>query len=71
MVSPEGTQDGGKWAACCQVHLAVSHCSHPDGVPEEAQEEQAGCWPQIAEVHNKGVISVNSASCIFPCLEKC
>ena len=26
MVSPEGTQDGDKWAAHCQ---ALSHCSHP------------------------------------------
>ncbi|XP_020751969.1 triple QxxK/R motif-containing protein isoform X1 [Odocoileus virginianus] len=36
MVSPEGTQDGGKWAAYCQAHIAVSHCSRPNGVPEEA-----------------------------------
>lgn len=29
MVNPDGTQDGHKWAAHCQVHLAVSHCNHP------------------------------------------
>ena len=41
MVNPEGTQNGDKWAALGQGHLAVSHYSHPLMVyPEEVQNEE-------------------------------
>ena len=32
--------------------------------------QTAGCWPQIAEMHVKGMISVSPDSCIFPYIEK-
>ena len=30
----------------------------------------AGYWPQIAEMHMKGMTSVSSDPCIFPYIEK-
>ena len=33
--------------------------------------ENTGSWPQIAEIHTKGMISVSPDSCIFPHIEKC
>ena len=37
--------------------------------PKETQDVKTH-WPQIAEVHIKGMISVSPDSCIFPYLEK-
>ena len=37
--------------------------------PEETQDVKTGYWPQIAEVHIKGMISVSPDSCIFPVIE--
>ena len=34
--------------------------------PWGTQDVKRGYWPQIAEVHWKGMISVNPDSCIFP-----
>ena len=72
LMSPEGTQDGDKWAVYCQ---ALSHCSRsPMMHPEETQNEKnTGYWCQIAEVHIKEMISVwakSPGSCIFPYIEK-
>ena len=33
--------------------------------------ENTGYWPQRAEVHIKGMISVSLDSCLFPYIEKC
>ena len=50
-----------------------SHCSHPLIVDPEAFPGwiKAEKWPQIAEVHIKGMISVSPDSCIFLYKEKC
>ena len=37
--------------------------------PEETQDVSR-YWPQIAEVHIKGIISVSQDSCILPYIEK-
>ena len=40
--------------------------------PEDPQDVKTqDYWPQITEVHIKGVISVSPDSCIFPYKEKC
>ena len=70
VVSPEGTQGGDKLAAHCP---ALSHCGphpYPCAPWGDSGWESTGYWPQRAEVLLKGMISLNSDSCIFPYLEK-
>ena len=39
-------------------------------IPEETQDmKNTEYWPQIAEVHIKGMISISPDSCIFPYME--
>lgn len=65
-----GTQDGGKWAAYCQAHLA-GHGSHPDGVPEEAGDEKAqGAGPRWLKCITKGDFS-EPGLLHLPYIEKC
>ena len=56
MLSPEGPQDRNI------MPIIIRHCSQPH--PPQPH------WPQIAEVHIKGMISVSPDSCIFPYTEK-
>ena len=35
------------------------------------KNQEAGCWPQVAEMHMKGMISVSPNACIFPYIEEC
>ena len=35
---------------------------------KEVKNQIAGCWPQIAVMHVKGMISVSPDSSIFPCI---
>ena len=40
--------------------------------PEETQDmKNIGLWPQMAEVHTKGIISMCPDSCIIPCICIC
>ena len=32
---------------------------------KDVKNQEAGCWPQLAEMHMKGMISVRPDSCIF------
>ena len=60
-VSPEGTQEGKN-----SCHLAAIRLQPlPTVSPEETQDLKKGLWPQIAEMHIKGMISVSSDSPIF------
>ena len=66
LVSPEGTQEGKN-----SCHLAAIRLQPiPTVSPEETQDLKMGLWPQIAEMHIKGMISVSPNSCIFPDTEK-
>ena len=35
------------------------------------RSQKTGCWPQIAEMHMKEVISVRTDVCIVPYIEEC
>ena len=52
----------------------ISDCSHYQRWAGEPRGnsgcENTGYWPQITEVHIKGMISVNPNSCIFPYIGK-
>ena len=67
LVIPKGAQEG----------ECLWSCSHqiPASSFSELQEAQdvrnTGYWPRTGEVHMKGMISVSTGSCIFPCIEKC
>ena len=61
-VSPEGTQEGKN-----TCHLAAIRLQP---LPMVSPEETPRYWPQIAEVHIKGMISVSPDSCIFPYIKK-
>ena len=51
-------------------HLAAVRLQPlPVASPEETQDV-SGYWPQMAEVHIKGMISVSPDSCILPYIEK-
>ena len=50
LVSPEGTQEGDKEQIAATPHYK------PQG---NSRYENTGPWPQIAEVHFKGIISVS------------
>ena len=68
-VIPEGTQEGNKDYLTSSSHQAAA-------TPEAELRGNSGCeitgyWPQIAEVHIRGMISVNPDSCILSCIEKC
>ena len=67
LVSLEGTQ---KEKSAC--HLAATRLQPLLLVsPKEAQDvKSTEYWPQIAETHIKGIISVSSGSCIVPYIEK-
>ena len=53
----------------CQPSAAATLYGELWGTQEEVKN--AGCWPQIAEVHMKGILSVGPDSCILPNTEKC
>jgi len=38
--------------------------------PAAVKNQEAGCWPQVAEMRKKGMISVSPDTCIFPYIEK-
>ena len=63
LVNPEGAQEAKNTS-----HLVAITAATPYGEPWGY--ENTGCWPQIAEAHMKGMISVSPASCIFPYIEK-
>ena len=67
LVSREETHEG---KSIC--HLAVIRLHPlPTVSPEETQHVKIESWPQTAEIHTKGMISVSPESCIFPHIEKC
>ena len=39
--------------------------------PKETQDMKTKYWPQIVDVHIKGMISVSPGSYFFPYIEKC
>ena len=53
-VSPEGTQEGKNTCHLAAVRPQPLHMVRP----ENSGHEYRGNWPQIAEVHIKGMISV-------------
>jgi len=58
MVSPEGTQEGDKWAEFC-----LGHCSHPSGnMLRNSGWERTGYWPQKTKMHIQGVISMSPSA---------
>ena len=62
-VSPEGTQDGDKQAAC--LH-AMATAAAPRGAPwGDSGWERTGHGPQAAKVLTKGMISMSPDSCVF------
>ena len=65
-VSPEGTQEGNREYLPSSSHQTAATL---DGAASE--RENTRYWPQIAEVHIKGMMSVSPDSCIFPYVEKC
>ena len=63
LVNPKGTQEVKNTCnlAACRLQ------SLPTVSPKEAQEvKNTGNWPQTAEMHPKGMISLRPDSCIFP-----
>ena len=61
---PEETQEGKEDLSSISHQTAATPYGEPWGY------ENTGCWPQIAEAHMKGMISMSPASCIFPYIEK-
>ena len=49
----------------------VGHDLVTKSPPRKTRMWKTGYWPQIGEVHIKGMISVNSDSCIIPHIDKC
>ena len=43
---------------------------HLSALGKDSGWRKAGSWSQVAEVRIKGMISVSTDSCIFPCIEK-
>ena len=37
---------------------------------KDVNNQEVGCWPQIAEMHMKEIISVHPDTCIFPYIEE-
>ena len=67
LVSPEQTQEGKNTCHPAAIRLQPL----PTVSQEEAQDmKSTGFWPQIAEVHIKGMISVSPDYRIFPYSEK-
>ena len=67
LVSPEETQEGKNTCPLAAIRLQPL----PIVSGEEVQDvKSTGFWPQIAEVHIKGMISVSPDSPIFPYSEK-
>ena len=67
-VSPDGTQDRNRMLSLSHKPLQPP----PNGAPWRGLGwENTGYWPQIAEVHIKGMISIRPEFCIFPHLAKC
>ena len=48
----------------------ISDSCHQEWWACESEEAQEGCWPQIGEVHVKGITSVSPDSCISSYKEK-
>lgn len=67
LVGTEGTQEGKKKNTC---HVSATRLqSLPKVHPQDIKS--IGHWPQIAEGHFKGVISVSPDPCHFSCVETC
>ena len=64
--SPEGTQDRNRMPAI------KSQTLHPLTVAlRRLRMRKKRYWPQMADIHIKGMISVSSDSCIFSYIEEC
>ena len=64
---PKYTQEGKEYLPFSSHQIAATPCSEAWG---NSGYGNTGYWPQIAEVHNKGMISVTPDTCIFPYTEK-
>ena len=62
---PEETLEGKEYQPSSSHQTAATPYSESWG---NSGCENTRYWPQIAEVHIKGMISVSPDSCIFPCL---
>ena len=59
-------QNRDKWVSL-PGYQALSYCSCPIGTPWGVKGwERKVFWPQIAELHIKGMISMSWDSCVFP-----
>ena len=67
LVSPEETQEGKVYLPSSSHQTAATPYGEPWG---NSGWENTGYWPQLAEVHIKGMISVSPDSSIFPYIEK-
>ena len=70
----ERERDGGQagWPSSRNTHhvYQLSSLSYPYGEPQGSSGFENSYWPQIAEVHIKGMISVRPDSSIFSNIEK-
>ena len=65
-VTPKRTQEGEYLPSSSHQNTATSY-SEPQGT----LEMKTGYWPQMAEVHIKGMTSLSPDSWIFPYIKKC
>ena len=69
---PDGEPWGNSRLQQDACHIAVNHWSPPDHTLwGDSGWKSTGHWPQTAEVHGRGVISVSANSCIFSYIEEC
>ena len=67
-VSPEETWNRNRTPL---IEPSVPVANPPTIQPDKTERDGTVYWPQIAEVHIKGMISMSPECCIFPYIEKC
>ena len=67
LVSLKDTQEGEEYPGSNSHQIAATPYSEPKGAQEV---KSTGYWPQIPEMHAKGMSSVSPDSYIFPYVEK-
>ena len=71
-ISSSGLPNVNFWAQEEECVLCRSHQPLPTvGTEDSWDVKNTVYWPQIAEMHTKGIISASPDSCIFPFKEKC
>ena len=68
----EGSEKGKQylWSSRCRPPLHGGGWGEGDVRDKKKKKNRIGFWPQIAEMHMKGMMSILPDSCIFPYIEE-